>query len=87
VWGESAGRGLSLKPCIKLSLAAIRSDLGVLLALDFNGDEFLAAIRSDLGVLLALDFNGDEFLCAIFWVLNGRRFSAGDVLLGEPSII
>jgi hypothetical protein len=66
VWGESAGRGLSLKSCIKLSLAAI---------------------RSDLGVLLALDFNGDEFLCAVFWVLNGRRFSAGDVLLGEPSII
>jgi hypothetical protein len=46
-----------------------------------------AAIRSRLGVLLALDFNEDEFLCAVFWVHNGRRLSAGDVLLGGPSII
>jgi hypothetical protein len=36
VRGGSVGWGLSLKPCIKLSSEAIRSDLGVLLALDFN---------------------------------------------------
>jgi hypothetical protein len=47
----------------------------------------IVTIGFSLRVLLALDFNGDEFLCAVFWVHNGRRLSARDVLLGGPSII
>jgi hypothetical protein len=47
----------------------------------------IMAIDFDGCVLLAFDFNGDEFLCALFWVHNGWRFSAGDILLGGLSII
>jgi hypothetical protein len=57
----------------------------------------IVAIEFGLGVLLALNFNGDKFLCVFFWVHNGwrlsagdvlhGRLSAGDVLLGGPSII
>jgi hypothetical protein len=46
-----------------------------------------AAIRFDLGVLLAIDFNKNKVLCIFFWVHNGWRLSAEDVLLGGPSII
>jgi hypothetical protein len=41
---KRAGGGGEFEACIKLLLAAIRSDLGVLLALDFNGDEILCAV-------------------------------------------
>ena len=44
-------------------------------------------IRFVLCVLLALDFNDVGFLCAIYWVYNGWRLSAGDDLVGGPSII
>jgi hypothetical protein len=43
-WAEARGGGGEFEACIKLSLAAIRSDLGVLLDLDFNGDEILCAV-------------------------------------------
>jgi hypothetical protein len=46
-----------------------------------------SAIGLGLCVFLALDFNGDEFLCAVFWVHNGQKLLAGDVLPGGPSII
>jgi hypothetical protein len=45
------------------------------------------AIEFDQGVLLAFDFDGVGFLCAIFWVHNGWKLSAGNVLLGGPNII
>jgi len=47
----------------------------------------ILVIEFGLDVLLALDFNRDEFLCIFFWAHNGWRLSAGDVFLGEPSII
>jgi hypothetical protein len=39
--GRKRGVGVEFEACIKLSSATIRFDLGVLLAIDFNGDEVL----------------------------------------------
>jgi hypothetical protein len=44
------------------------------------------AVGFGLGVLLIFDFNGDKFMCVIFWVHNGWRLLAVDVLLGGDLI-
>jgi hypothetical protein len=41
---KRAGDGVEFEASIKLSLVAIRSDLGILLAVDFKGDEFMCAV-------------------------------------------